>query len=412
MQNPNQRYNIICLSNQLWDFPNWTNKRHVMTRLAKAGHHVLFVDPPLNTGNVFFRQIKRGLWNIRRILTQTHRDTIGALIYTPLNVIPFSEITSSWHIKRINKLGNKEFDKGLKTILWIYHVQIPYLIEYISKLEYDILVYDCVDNYEGFPSSSSFYSATVPKEKVMEQEKMLSERADIVFATAPGLVDKLKNYTDKVFFTPNVGDYEKFKVVRSDSREIKVEVPVELENIKRPRVGFTGALDEYKFDLELFKKSAMAHPDYSFILIGQIALKDKSTDLSDLGLSDLPNVYFLGYKPYETLEGYYEGFDAFIIPYQLNDYTVGGCFPVKFHDALAAGLPTVVTDLPAYRPFDNICYISKTDDDFIANITKSLDEDNGERTRSRKEVAKQNSWEGKVETMLSLLSSQVLYKDQ
>jgi len=41
---------------------------------------------------------------------------------------------------------------------------------------------------------------------------------------------------------------------------------------------------------------------------------------------------------------------VFIIPYQINDYTVGGCFPVKFHDALSAGLPVVVTDLPAYAP--------------------------------------------------------------
>jgi len=390
-----QKYNIICLSNQLWDFPNWTNKRHVMSRLAKQGHTILFVDPPINAGNVFVRQILRGLWKLARLITKQKTDESGARIFTPLNFLPFPKITSVFHVKAITSIAKSYFKNSQKTILWVYHVEMPCLENYIAGLKYDFLIYDCVDNYEGFPT----YDTAQKKEKIRAQEKYLAQKANIVFATAPGLIEKLKAYNTKVYFTPNVGDYEKFK----DAKRLVDKIPAELQTIPRPRIGFTGALDQYKFDLELLKKIATDHPDYSFVLIGQMALKDKSAKLSQLGLADAKNIYFLGFKPYDTLQYYFAGFDAFIIPYVLNDYTVGGCFPVKFHDALSAGLPTIVTNLPAYAPFKDVCYISKNHDDFSQNIKKALQEYSSQKAFARQEIAKDNNWDGKVLMLTRLI---------
>ena len=148
------------------------------------------------------------------------------------------------------------------------------------------------------------------------------------------------------------------------------------------------------------RKIAEDHPEFSFVLIGQLALKDRDAGLEDLILSDVKNVYFLGEKPYGEIEKYFAGFDAYFIPYQLNDYTVGGCFPVKFHDSLASGLPTIVTNLPAYMPFDNVSYISRSYEEFSANVKKALEEDNEHKVIERQEVARQNTWEGKIELML------------
>ena len=163
-----------------------------MSRLADQDHNVLFVDPPINTGRVLWRQIQKGFWGIRRLLTQVVKDSTGAVIYTPLNILISQNLTSSMHIERIKSLMNKNFDNDLKTVLWVYHVQIPFLEKYVNNLPHDILVYDCVDNYLGFPDNSNFYSAIVPRSKVVEQEEFLAKNADIVFATAPGLVEKLK----------------------------------------------------------------------------------------------------------------------------------------------------------------------------------------------------------------------------
>lgn len=396
-----EKYNVICLSNQLWDFPNYTNKRLVMSRIAELGNSVLFVDPPINLGRVFIRQISRGNWGLKRILTQKKVDKSGVLVYTPLNVIPVSSVTSKFHVSQINSLAKKHFDPNLKTVLWVYHVQMLDLKKYLNEIKYDILVYDCVDNYLGFPEDNKFYSTTLPKSLVEAQESSLAKRADIVFATAPGLVEKLKKYNEDVYFTPNVGDYERFK----DSKKLKNQIPKDLKEIPRPRVGYIGALDDYKFDYDLLKQSAKDNPDYSFVVIGPMALKDREASMEELGFGGLENVYFLGSRPYDQKQYYLAGFDADIIPYQLNDYTVGGCFPVKFHDSLAAGLPVVVTNLPAYLPFEKVCYISKTSDEFSNNIKRAVEEDSPEEMKKRQQVAKNNNWDGKVSKMLVLLQT-------
>lgn len=396
-----QKYNIICLSNQLWLSDYWTNKSHVMSRLSKLGHKVLFVEPPINTGNIFARQVLAGSWSIKRLLTQTEvEEQSGVLLYSPLNVLPNANFTSQGHTKGINKVAQKYFDPTRKTLLWVYHVQLKNLLDYIEGLKHDILIYDCVDNYMGFPENSAFYSTTVTKKQLMVQEEALAKKADLVFASAPGLVERLKSYNTHTHFTPNVGDYEKFK----DAKLLK-DLPADLKTIHKPVIGFTGALDEYKFDMSLFKELVENHSNYSFVLIGSLARKGKNATKELLGLGGLENVYLLGSRPYQIINHYFAGFDAFIIPYQLNDLTVGGCFPVKFHDALAAGLPVIVTDMPAYTLFRDVCYISKSYQEFGVNLEKALQEDSPQKIKARQEVAKNNNWDGKVASMLGLINA-------
>jgi len=390
-----QKYNIICLSNQLWDFENWTNKKHVMSRLMEAGHNVIFVDPPINTGFVFFRHLLRGNWTFNRVLTQVKNITKNSIIFTPLNVIPFKRITSIFHVFKLSTLTKRYFDKNFPTILWIYNMEIPYVKTYVKFLKYDELVYDCVDNYPAFPK----YDTKEKRDHVTKIENYLIKQSDLVFTTAPGIYDRIKKQNKNTFYTPNVGDYEMFK----DTKKFKFQLPKDLKDIPEPRIGFIGALDEYKFDFELFKKIVTDHPNYSFVLIGPLGLKDKDASLDSLGFGDFKNIYYLGSKPYRDKIKYMAGLDVDIIPYVLNDYTVGGCFPVKFHDSLAAGLPVVVTDLPAYHDFKEVCYISKSYEQFSRNLTKAIDEDEVSKIAQRKAVAKENNWENKVKKMLEII---------
>lgn len=388
-----QKLNIICLSNQIWNYPLWTNKKHVMSRLSRRGHNVLFVDPPITTGRLFFRQLLRGQWSPIRLITQLMKVD-NLIVYSPLDCLPTRAALAKNHAGYINKMASKKFDKNLKTVLWVYHVEIEGLENYLKYVNHDFLVYDCVDNYAGFPK----YDTPEKKEKINQIEKLLATRANVVFSTAPGLVNKLKKYNDNTFYTPNVGDYEKFK----DTLKIKT-LPKDLEKIPEPRIGFTGAIDEYKFDRELLKKIASDYPGYSFVIIGPMALKDREASLKQLGLGGISNIYFLGSKDFSVLQNYLAGFSVMIIPYQLNDYTVGGCFPVKFHEELAAGLPVVVTDLPAFTPFEDVCYISKSYNEFSLNIRKAIEENSLEKVSARQNVAKQNNWEMKVDTMLNII---------
>lgn len=396
-----EKYNVICFSNQLWDFPNWTNKKHVMHRLSLQGHHVLFVDPPINFGWVLLKQIKRGFWGLQRLLTQTKKDSDGVLVFNPINLLPFPDLTSKIHAFRIKKLAAKNFDSSRKTLLWVYHVQLPNLEYYIQNLKHDVLIYDCVDNYAGFPEEKAFYRASVYADTLLQQEEKLARAATIVFASAPGLADRLGKINSNTHFTPNVGDYAEFH----DTKKYTTNIPEDLKEIPRPRIGFIGAMDSYKFDYDLVEKLAQDYPKYNFVLIGPLALKDKNAKLEDLPLAQYPNIFLLGSRPYNLKKYYMAGFDVDIIPYVISDYTVGGCFPVKFHDSLAAGMPVVVTDLPAYAPFSKVCYISKTYGEFSNNLKKAMEEDSPQKIKERQKVAKENDWEGKVSNMLSLIET-------
>lgn len=400
--NSDPKLNIICLSNQLWDFENWTNKKHVMSRLMAAGHNVIFVDPPINTGFVFFRHLKRGNWTFSRILTQIKKINKKSIIYTPLNFIPFTFITAILHVLRINILSLRYLKSKNKTILWIYNMEIPHLKTYTNFIEYDELVYDCVDNYPAFPK----YDTKNKKDRITKIENYLVKKSDMVFTTAPGIYDRLKQMNPNTFYTPNVGDYEMFK----DTKKYKFQLPKDLSVIPEPRIGFIGALDTYKFDFDLFRKIIQDHPKYSFVVIGPLGLKDKDANWETTEFSKFKNVYYLGSKPYKDKIKYMAGLDVDIIPYVLNDYTVGGCFPVKFHDSLAAGLPVVVTDLPAYAPFEDVCYIAKSHEEFSKAIKKALDEDGLVKIKERKNVAKLNNWDSKVSNMLALIYDHIKSK--
>ncbi|HLD50874.1 hypothetical protein A3K34_02970 [candidate division WWE3 bacterium RIFOXYC1_FULL_40_10] len=394
MQVESEKFNIICLSNQLWNYPLWTNKKHVMYRAGKLGHKVLFVDPPINTGRVFWRQLKRGEWPLRRLLSKVFKDE-DAWVFSPLNCLPLKSYLARHHSTKINKLCQKFMDKNLRTVLWIYHVEIPGLENYLRNIDYDILIYDCVDNYAGF----SRYNTPQKKEAINKVEKELAQKADIVFATAPVLFEKLKKFNENTYYTPNVGDYAKF----SKLRELQTAIPEKLSSIPTPRIGYSGALEDYKLDVQLISKLAASYPNYSFVILGGLGLKDREASPEALGFEPLPNLHFMGVVPYKIVETYFAGFDAYIIPYVLNDYTVGGCFPVKFHDALAAGLPVIVTNLPAYKPFEKVAYISKNEVEFIENVKKAIEENSPEKVEERLKVAKENSWDNKVGNMFRII---------
>jgi glycosyltransferase involved in cell wall biosynthesis len=105
------------------------------------------------------------------------------------------------------------------------------------------------------------------------------------------------------------------------------------------------------------------------------------------------------------MPAFFAGFDLFIIPYNLNDYTVTGCFPVKFLDALAAGLPTVVTNLPAYADYKNVAYVSEDREEFSQFIQKALNDNSPGKVEERMRVARENSWNNKIEKMLHIISA-------
>lgn len=382
------KINIVCLSTQLWEDPMWTNKQHVMTRLAKRGHKILYVEPLIRVRK-FLKHVFLGRYTLKRLFTFVKQVDRNLYLFSPVRFLFSESKETNFFLKRIRSLIDRLFTE--KPILWVYD---PEFADFVEKLPHQLVIYDCVDDYSQFPESR------YPKGKkwVLEKEAKLIKKADLVFATSKNLYEKRRTLNPKTYYTPNVADFEHNR----KALEVATRLPEDIKNIPPPIIGFQGALASYKVNLSLLEKLAQRHPEWSLVLIGPKAPVDPKTDLT--ALKKLRNVYFLGVKPYKDLPNYYKAMAVAIIPYNINEYTKSS-FPLKFFEYLGAGLLIVTTDLPSLSDYKDkdVAYFAKDDDDFIKGVKEVLAKNPKVGLKKRLAIAQENSWEGKVDKLLEII---------
>jgi len=153
----------------------------------------------------------------------------------------------------------------------------------------------------------------------------------------------------------------------------------------------------------LLAQVAGARPEWSFALIGPVGVAEKQSRLQPLRL---PNVHLLGYRPYEMLPNYLKGMDVCIIPYAVTEHTAS-VFPIKFFEFLASGKPVVVTPLPSLLPFRGAARIAEGAEAFVQAIAESLERDTAEAKEVRLALARANTWDKRVDTLLSLVQDKI-----
>lgn len=117
-------------------------------------------------------------------------------------------------------------------------------------------------------------------------------------------------------------------------------VAPDLAGLRRPLLGYVGAIDTRAFDGELVAQVARAHPEWTFVLAGP------STRAGRRPLAGLANVRLLGPVDHADVPVILRSCDATLIPYRLGgliDYV----HPKKCYEYLALGKPVVATPLPA-----------------------------------------------------------------
>lgn len=299
-----EREKLVCFSHLRWNFV-FQRPQHLLTRFARQMDVIFFEEP------VFEDRAEPHL--------QINYDDSGVHIATPL--LPYGDshlLNVSSQRMLLDRLMQSEGNVSFTA--WYY---TPMALAFSRHLHPDLIVYDCMDEL------SAFQGAPI---ELVEMEQELFSRADLVFAGGQSLYEAKRRQHSNVHLFPSSIDYAHF----SAGRKLQPD-PIEQRDIPKPRIGFFGVLDE-RLDRELLRRVAEAHPDWHFVLIGPVV------KISRDDLPTLPNIHYLGQKPYSALPSYISNWQVAMLPFALN-LSTQFISPTKTPEYLAAGKPVISTPI-------------------------------------------------------------------
>ena len=149
---------------------------------------------------------------------------------------------------------------------------------------------------------------------------------------------------------------------------------------------------------------AERHPQWSFVFVG--ARHEHPEMLPAIEeLSCRRNVHFLGRKSVQEVAAYPQHFDVCMMPYQADDYT-RYIYPLKLHEYLASGRPTVGSRIRSLEDFTEVVALAATLDEWSAAIAGALEPaaDSVAARTARRGVARRHDWQLLVERIAQTIA--------
>jgi glycosyltransferase involved in cell wall biosynthesis len=205
--------------------------------------------------------------------------------------------------------------------------------------------------------------------------------ADVVFAVAGSVYERLAASRQGVVRLPNGVDAAHFETPRDE--------PADIASLPHPRVVYVGAL-EYWFDVDLLERSVRANTEASFVVIGPHG-DGRVAALA----SRLPNLHTLGPRPYEHVPAYLQHCDVGIVPFA-RDALVDSIHPIKVYEYLAAGLPVVSVRWAELESMQAPVMLAERGE-FVERLEAALAEgsDRAGSRHARLAYARANSWDAR-----------------
>jgi UDP-galactopyranose mutase len=295
---------LLCLSHLRWNFV-YQRPQHLMTRAA-AGQTVLFFEEPVfaDSGKLPRLEITRAAG--------------GVVVAVPIlrRGLSAQEETA---VQRLLLDGLLAANPTTNLTVWYY---TPMALRFSEHLRPALCIYDCMDELSAFKFAPA---------ALIELERRLFERADLVFTGGRSLYRAKRNRHRNCHLFPSSVDFAHFARARHE----RTREPADQAGIAHPRVGFAGVIDE-RMDLNLVAQLAALRPDLQLICIGPVVKIDPAT------LPRGPNIHWLGPRQYAELPEYMGGWDAAFMPFALNEST-RFISPTKTPEFLSAGVPVCST---------------------------------------------------------------------
>lgn len=266
-------------------------------------------------------------------------------------------------------------------------IELGYL--YVQRLQPRRYVFDIVDDNLSFPGISPSRRVALTK-----QYTALLQGAALVTAVSDSLVQQAEKIGGRrVHLLPNGVDVERFRPPAEGVPE-----PEELQALPHPRLLFMGALTAW-IDLQLLWKVAHHESKAQLILVGP-KFDDALDQETFARLCALPNVHWLGPKPYAEVPRYLHHADVLLLPRTKDAYSLA-CDPLKLYEYLATGKPVVTTAFPSAERFRSFLEIGEDDAAFIAGVKRALTREsiNEEQIRRMESL----SWQARGASLWRLL---------
>ena len=365
---------IVCFASEPWD-GLWQRHHHLMSRLARRGHRIIYVDP-----TNLSEAVKRPGLLKDRIEEVEDNITVVRPLFLPLHykVAPFDRV-DALRTYGILRRALRRLDTSEPDIIMISSPFHSFLLRMFGNVP---LLYDCVDASEGLcPTEET-------RQWYIQREKEILGSADAAIAVSRPLLERCLSLNERSYLVTNGAS----PLLSSGDR------PEDLAALGRPLVGFVGRIGRW-VDVCLLRDLAIGRPDCSIVLIGPVDCRDEALPV----LRKLSNVHFLGTKEFEAVAGYITNMDVCIIPFKVIPLT-SMANPVKMFEYASLGIPIVSTPLEVVLEHSEVVYLSDgTSDSFIEQVGAALVESDPDLRERRKELSRRHDWDAITDQVESIL---------
>ena len=379
---------IICFAGLDWWYHNRAHSDFQLMRRAARTRTVLLVNaigmrmPLPGRTSQPFRRIGRKLRSMLRLVRRPIPELPGFHVFTPL-LFPLYGI--SW----ARKLNSRLVRVQVRLAAWCVGIENPVLFvtlptawDVVQSMKRRKLVFNRSDKASEFGEAD--------RDSIAALESHLLREADPVVYVSRALMEQDRSVVGaRAHFLDHGVDLEHFDPARYTSE------PDDLRAIPHPRIGFFGALRDHLVDFDLLERLARELPEAHLVLVG-----DSTSDMQRF--AKLPNVHWLGFRPYEEIPRYGVGFDVAIMPWLDNDW-IRNCNPIKLKEYLALGLPVISTDFPEVRRYASVVRIARDPAEFVRLVRITLDDAGLGSASSRRASVLDASWDARTRDLLKLL---------
>lgn len=385
-----QNRDIVIFGLQRWDKFTSTITRNIAIEMSK-NNRVIFVNPPLQRRSTLFDRDAEFVKKRLRVLKGKENDLVQHnknlwLFYPKMIAESINWIKSDFIFSFLHKVNEKKYAErindainrlGFKNIILFGDTEMINGFYLKDHLEPNIFFYLLRD---------AITSVDYHKRHGAKLQLLLMQKADFVVTNSDTFERFALKSNPRSFFIGQGCDLELY-----NDKDNKLKVPDDIANIKKPIIGYIGALTTIRLDIDILIYIAEQRPDWSLVLIGP-----KYQGFGSSRLDELKNVYFLGTKKPESLPSYLKGIDVTLNPQILNEITDLN-YPLKLDEYLAMGKPVVATNTSFMRfYFKEYSYLADTKEEYVSQIERALSEDSPELISKRIEYAGEHSWEAFV----------------